>query len=188
MRHLLPCPARHLVRPHPKEFEGKPRWRGCRASCRTTSATAQSRSSSAMASSPMPPPGITSSSTPRPFLGARSAGAGGTRRLGHVGTTLNGRQQSYATWLGAGSPASPPVRRGWRYSSRPSRSAPSRTGPSASPDRVMAIDMAERGADFIEVFRHFVAGPASTTPTRSQRVFRGGMVEGAPALPGSLPM
>jgi hypothetical protein len=47
-------------------------------------------------------------------------------------------------------------------------------------DRVMAIDMAERGADFIEVFRHFVAKGASEHDAYkiTQRVFRGGMVEG----------
>ena len=48
-------------------------------------------------------------------------------------------------------------------------------------DRVMAIDMAERGADFIEVFRHFFVakGPARHDAYKiTQRVFRGGMVEG----------
>ena len=44
----------------------------------------------------------------------------------------------------------------------------------------MAIDMAERGADFIEVFQHFVGQGTSEHDAYkiTQRVFRGGMVEG----------
>ena len=47
-------------------------------------------------------------------------------------------------------------------------------------DRVMAIDMAERGADFVEVFRHFVEKGTSEHDAYkiTQRVFRGGMVAG----------
>ncbi len=57
-------------------------------------------------------------------------------------------------------------------------------------DRVMAIDMAERGADFIEVFQHFVGQGTSEHDAYkiTQRVFRGGMVEGEPALPRISPM
>lgn len=108
----------------------------------------------------------------------------------HVGTTLNGRQQSYATWLGAGSPRITACQEGLAvlietltFSSFPDRAK-------RISDRVMAIDMAERGADFIEVFRHFVAKGASEHDAYkiTQRVFRGGMVEGAPALPRISPM
>ncbi|MFN0023804.1 MAG: flavohemoglobin expression-modulating QEGLA motif protein [Parvularculaceae bacterium] len=49
-------------------------------------------------------------------------------------------------------------------------------------DRVMAIDMAERGADFIEVFRFFREQSATDAPfeafENARRVFRGGVIAG----------
>ena len=98
----------------------------------------------------------------------------------HVGTTLNGRQQPYATWLSAGSPRITACQEGLAvlietltFSSFPDRAK-------RISDRVMAIDMAERGADFIEVFQHFVGQGTSEHDAYkiTQRVFRGGMVEG----------
>lgn len=49
-------------------------------------------------------------------------------------------------------------------------------------DRVIAIDMAERGADFIEIFRYFRERSASEPPfeafENARRVFRGGVIAG----------
>ncbi|MBD2858724.1 flavohemoglobin expression-modulating QEGLA motif protein [Spongiibacter sp. KMU-158] len=98
----------------------------------------------------------------------------------HVGTTLNGRNQPWATWLSVGSPRITALQEGLAvlietltFSSYPGRAR-------KISDRVVAIDMAEQGADFIEVYRHFVE--QGLTPKQSykiaQRVFRGGDVSG----------
>lgn len=98
----------------------------------------------------------------------------------HVGTTLNGREQNWATWLSVGSPRITATQEGLAvlietltFSSFPNRAR-------RISDRVIAIDMAEQGADFIEVYRHFVDRDISPhdSYTIAQRVFRGGMVEG----------
>lgn len=98
----------------------------------------------------------------------------------HLGTTLNGRNQPWATWLSVGSPRITAIQEGLAvlietltFSSFPNRAR-------RISDRVVAIDMAERGADFMEVYRHFVdKGLAeSDAYTIAQRTFRGGMVAG----------
>jgi uncharacterized protein (TIGR02421 family) len=46
-------------------------------------------------------------------------------------------------------------------------------------ERTIAIDMAARGADFLEVYRYLLARfPAEKAALMSERVFRGGVVEG----------
>lgn len=98
----------------------------------------------------------------------------------HVGTTLNGREQPWATWLSIGSPRITATQEGLAvlietltFSSFPNRAR-------RISDRIIAIDLAEQGADFIEVYRHFRARDISPhdSYTIAQRVFRGGMVEG----------
>lgn len=98
----------------------------------------------------------------------------------HVGTTLNGREQPWATWLSIGSPRITATQEGLAvlietltFSSFPNRAR-------RISDRVIAIDLAEQGADFIEVYRYFVERDISPQDsyTIAQRVFRGGMVEG----------
>lgn len=98
----------------------------------------------------------------------------------HVGTTLNGREQPWATWLSIGSPRITATQEGLAvlletltFSSFPNRAK-------RISDRVIAIDMAEQGADFIDVYRYFVERDISPhdSYTIAQRVFRGGMVEG----------
>ena len=98
----------------------------------------------------------------------------------HIGTTLNGRNQQWATWLSVGSPRITATQEGLAvlietltFSSNPDRAR-------RISDRVVAIHMAEQGADFIEVFRHFVDRSLSENESYkiAQRVFRGGMVEG----------
>ncbi len=98
----------------------------------------------------------------------------------HVGTTLNGRKQPWATWLSVGSPRITATQEGLAvlietltFSSFPNRAK-------RISDRVIAIDLAEQGADFIEVYRYFVERDISPhdSYTIAQRVFRGGMVAG----------
>ncbi|MEX1666359.1 flavohemoglobin expression-modulating QEGLA motif protein [Zhongshania arctica] len=98
----------------------------------------------------------------------------------HVGTTLNGRNQDWATWLSVGSPRITALQEGLAvlietltFSSFPERAR-------RISDRVVAIDMAENGADFLDVYRHFLAQGLSQHDSYkiAQRVFRGGMVEG----------
>lgn len=98
----------------------------------------------------------------------------------HVGTTLNGRAQPHATWLSVGSPRVAATQEGLAVllemltlSSNPGRAR-------RISDRVAAVDMAENGANFIEVFNYFreLNLSAKDSYRVTQRVFRGGMVEG----------
>lgn len=98
----------------------------------------------------------------------------------HVGTTLNGRNQPWATWLSVGSPRITALQEGLAvlietltFSSFPDRAR-------RISDRVVAIDMAENGADFLDVYRHFISQGLSQHDSYkiAQRVFRGGMVAG----------
>ncbi len=98
----------------------------------------------------------------------------------HVGTTRNGRAQPWASWLSVGSPRITAPQEGLAvlietltFSSFPGRAR-------RISDRVVAIDMAERGADFMEVYRHFVEQGLKPHDSYkiAQRVFRGGMVAG----------
>ncbi|CCQ12837.1 FIG00487266: hypothetical protein [Pseudoalteromonas luteoviolacea B = ATCC 29581] len=102
----------------------------------------------------------------------------------HVGTTLNGRAQPYATWLGIGSPRIAAHQEGLAvlletltFASFPSRAR-------RISDRVTAIHMAEEGADFLDVYRHFVNVGLSKNDSYAvaQRVFRGGRVDGGSAF------
>lgn len=100
----------------------------------------------------------------------------------HIGTTLNGRQQPWATWLSVGSPRITAIQEGMAvlmetltFSSFPQRAR-------RVSDRVVAVDLAEQGANFCEVYRHFIERGVSEHDSYrvTQRVFRGGMVEGSP--------
>lgn len=98
----------------------------------------------------------------------------------HIGTTLNGRKQPWATWLSVGSPRITAIQEGMAvlmetltFSSFPDRAR-------RVSDRVLAVDMAERGADFVEVYRYFrERGDSEHDSYRvTQRVFRGGTLTG----------
>lgn len=98
----------------------------------------------------------------------------------HVGTTLNGRNQPWATWLSVGSPRVTACQEGLAvlmetltFSSYPDRAL-------KISDRVIAIDMAERGANFQEVYRYFVERGLNERASYriTQRVFRGGTLDG----------
>lgn len=98
----------------------------------------------------------------------------------HIGTTLNGRQQPWATWLSVGSPRITAIQEGMAvlmetltFSSFPQRAR-------RISDRVVAVDLAEQGADFGEVYRHFLERGVSEHDSYrvTQRVFRGGTLTG----------
>lgn len=98
----------------------------------------------------------------------------------HVGTTLNGRNQPWASWLSVGSPRITALQEGLAvlietltFSSFPGRAR-------RISDRIVAIDMAESGADFLEVYRYFVDQGLKERDSYkiAQRVFRGGDVRG----------
>jgi uncharacterized protein (TIGR02421 family) len=98
----------------------------------------------------------------------------------HVGTTLNGRQQPWATWLSVGSPRITANQEGMAvlmetltFSSFPQRAR-------RISDRVVAVDLAEQGADFCEVYRYFLERGVSEHDSYrvTQRVFRGGTLTG----------
>lgn len=98
----------------------------------------------------------------------------------HVGTTLNGRKQPWASWLSVGSPRVTACQEGLAvlmetltFSSYPRRAL-------KVSDRVVAVDMAEQGADFIEVYRFFSDRGlrAQECYKITQRVFRGGTLRG----------
>ncbi|MDO8910203.1 MAG: flavohemoglobin expression-modulating QEGLA motif protein [Pseudohongiella sp.] len=98
----------------------------------------------------------------------------------HVGTTLNGRKQPWASWLSVGSPRVTACQEGLAvlmetltFSSYPQRAL-------KVSDRVVAVDMAEQGADFTEVYRFFHnRGLRQEEAYKiTQRVFRGGTLRG----------
>jgi uncharacterized protein (TIGR02421 family) len=98
----------------------------------------------------------------------------------HVGTTLNGRQQPWATWLSVGSPRITAIQEGMAvlmetltFSSFPQRAR-------RISDRVVAVDLAEQGANFCEVYRYFLERGVSEHDSYrvTQRVFRGGTLTG----------
>lgn len=98
----------------------------------------------------------------------------------HVGTTMNGRAQPWATWLSVGSPRITATQEGLAilietltFSSYPDRAR-------RISDRVIAIDQAEQGADFLQVYRYFIDNGLSEHDSYiiAQRTFRGGNVRG----------
>lgn len=98
----------------------------------------------------------------------------------HIGTTLNGREQPWATWLSVGSPRITAIQEGMAvlletltFSSFPQRAR-------RISDRVVAVDLAEQGADFCEVYQYFLNRGVSEHDSYrvTQRVFRGGTLTG----------
>jgi len=98
----------------------------------------------------------------------------------HIGTTLNGRQQPWATWLSVGSPRITAIQEGMAvlmetltFSSFPQRAR-------RISDRVVAVDLAEQGANFCEVYQYFIERGISEHDSYrvTQRVFRGGTLTG----------
>lgn len=98
----------------------------------------------------------------------------------HVATSLNGQAQPVAKWLSKGPPRTTAVQEGLAafmeiltFRSHPARAR-------RLNDRILAVDKAEDGANFLEVFEWYrTEGYAEAECyANTQRIFRGGMVEG----------
>jgi uncharacterized protein (TIGR02421 family) len=100
----------------------------------------------------------------------------------HLGTTLNGLEQPYCTFLGKGPPSATVTQEGLAVlmeiltlSSTPSRLV-------RLIDRVRAITLAEQGADFMDIFAFFSDKGRNQEDSYllSSRVFRGSSADGMP--------
>ncbi len=100
----------------------------------------------------------------------------------HLGTTLNGKLQPVCTFLGVGAPSSTITQEGLaiitetlNYASHPGRVR-------RLTNRIKAINMAEEGANFLEVFEFFRIQGFSEIESYNNtgRVFRGSTPEGNP--------
>lgn len=100
----------------------------------------------------------------------------------HLGTTLNGMNQPICTFLSKGPPSSTVTQEGlaiimeiFTFSSNPQRMQ-------QLVNRVIAIHMAENGANFLEVFNYFCEQglPEKESYVRTSRVFRGSLADGGP--------
>lgn len=98
----------------------------------------------------------------------------------HVATTLNGKAQKVAKFLSKGSPRVSTTQEGLAilmeiltFSTYPLRAR-------AINDRIIGIDKAEEGADFLEVYDFYLTEgyTAHESYRNSMRVFRGGVITG----------
>ncbi len=98
----------------------------------------------------------------------------------HVATTANGKSQSVAKWLAKGPPRCTATQEGLAFlmeiitfSTYPRRAR-------RVNDRILGIDMAENGANFIELFDYYLSESYDEHEAfqNSMRVFRGGLMEG----------
>jgi uncharacterized protein (TIGR02421 family) len=98
----------------------------------------------------------------------------------HVATSLNGQAQTVAKWLAKGPPRTTTVQEGlaalceiFTFRTYPRRAR-------RLNDRVLAVDKAEDGASFVEVFEWFRTEGYDEDECfhNTRRVFRGGVVEG----------
>lgn len=95
----------------------------------------------------------------------------------HVGTTLNGKNQPYCTFLSKGTPSTTLFQEGlailiemFSFASSPQRIQ-------RLVDRIHAVHMAENGADFMEVFRFYLekSPDMESAYQQSVRIFRGSL-------------
>lgn len=98
----------------------------------------------------------------------------------HVATSINGQKQPVAKWLAKGPPRTTTVQEGlaalvelFTYRTYPRRAR-------RLNDRVIAVDKAEDGANFIEVFDWFRTEGYDEQECfdMTKRIFRGGVIEG----------
>ena len=98
----------------------------------------------------------------------------------HVATSLNGQQQPVARWLAKGPPRTTTVQEGlaalveiFTFRTYPRRAR-------RLNDRVLAVDKAEDGASFLEVFEWFRTEGYEEDECfhNTRRIFRGGVIEG----------
>jgi uncharacterized protein (TIGR02421 family) len=99
--------------------------------------------------------------------------------LWHVLTSINGYSQPVLTVLGVGLPRHTESQEGGGIVSEFLAGCITDERYIELGERTIAIDMAARGADYLEVYRYLLARfPAQKAAQMSERVFRGGVVEG----------
>jgi uncharacterized protein (TIGR02421 family) len=98
----------------------------------------------------------------------------------HMGTSLNGLEQKIAKWLYRGSPRCTATQEGLAVLMEIFSFATSPRRARKINDRVLAIDKAEDGANFLEVVEYFRTEGYEEDDCliAAQRVFRGGVIEG----------
>src|SRR5262249_3509015 len=98
----------------------------------------------------------------------------------HLGTTLNGAGQPVCTFLGKGPPSSTMTQEGLAVLTELLTSASHPGRVRRLTNRAAAVALAERGANFLDVFRFFLDEGYSPKESYQQttRVFRGSLPEG----------
>jgi uncharacterized protein (TIGR02421 family) len=98
----------------------------------------------------------------------------------HLGTSLNGRRQTRLAFLSSGAPRTTRAQEGLAIFAEFISQTIDLDRLRRLTDRILAVKMAEEGADFLDLYRFFLArgheGPAAFDCAR--RVVRGGLVEG----------
>ncbi|MFG0330619.1 MAG: flavohemoglobin expression-modulating QEGLA motif protein [Phycisphaerales bacterium] len=100
----------------------------------------------------------------------------------HLGTTLNGKLQPYCTFLSKGPPSSTITQEGLAILMEVIGFASSPWRLRRLTNRIRAVEMAENGASFVEVYRFFLDQRFSEAEsfTNAARVFRGSTPDGPP--------
>lgn len=98
----------------------------------------------------------------------------------HVATTLNGRSQPVLPLLGLGSPRTTNTQEGLAIFTEFISGAVDLERVRRLTDRILAIEMSEQGADFLDLYRFFLEHdhPEDQAFDCARRVVRGGLVEG----------
>ncbi len=100
----------------------------------------------------------------------------------HIGTTFNGMQQKYLTFMAKGTPSSTITQEGLAVLTEivTLRSTPDRLRKLIN--RIRAVTLATEGADFIEIYRYFLdkGVNAGECYTLASRAFRGSLPNGLP--------
>jgi uncharacterized protein (TIGR02421 family) len=97
-----------------------------------------------------------------------------------VATTLNGRAQTALPFLASGAPRTTTTQEGLAIFTEFTAQVMDVERLRRLTDRILAIHMSERGADFIELYRFFLEHGHTETQAFdcARRVVRGGLVEG----------
>jgi uncharacterized protein (TIGR02421 family) len=98
----------------------------------------------------------------------------------HVATALNGRAQPVLVFLGVPTPRTTSTQEGLAVFTEFLTASTSLPRVRRISDRVLAIERAEQGADFLEVYRFFLGRGYDEAAAfdGARRVFRGGLLEG----------
>ncbi len=98
----------------------------------------------------------------------------------HVGTTLNGLQQRVLKFLGKGAPRTTKYQEGLAVFSEFMSQSMDLQRLRSLTDRIIAIELAEQGADFVDLYHYFLdkGHDMEQAFDSARRVTRGGLVQG----------